>query len=400
MKFHQSGVSSTTAGLAVVLIIVIIAAGAYVALGLGGTTTKTVTSTQTNTQTTTSTATTTAYTPPAGAISLSAGGSTFVNPVMQVWASAYHNTTKTGSSPTTINYQAIGSGAGQQGIFTNTLVFAGSDAPVSAGQLAPYASNGPLLQIPEALGGVAIFYNIPGITNSLNFNGPVLAGIYNGSITTWNDPRIQALNTGVTLPNNAIAPVHRSDGSGTTYALTSYLTTQSPSWKSTIGVGTSVNWPTSELAGKGSSGVAGTVTNNPNSIGYADSYYAFNNHLLAANIENQAGNFIQPSVAAFSAAAAAFATQLSTNATAPIVNTPASASTAYPISTFTYLLVWKNQTNEVNAWAIANFFEWVVTYGQTYSQPLYYAPIPPSIVTIDQQLISQLNFNGQTFTNP
>jgi phosphate transport system substrate-binding protein len=318
---------------------------------------------------------------------------------MQVWASAYRNTTKSSANPFTINYQAVGSSAGQTGVFTNTLEYAGSDAPVSAGQLAPYASQGPLLQIPEALGGVAIFYNIPGVTTSLDLTGPVIAAIYNGTITKWNDPRIQSLNPGVTLPVEEIIPVHRSDGSGTTYALTSYLATQSPEWKSYIGVGTSVNWPTSELAGKGSSGVAGLVTENPFSIGYADSYYAFNNHLLAANIENQAGDFIQPSVNAFSAAAAAFAPQLAANATAAIVNPPASASTAYPISTFTYLLVWKNQTNEQTAWAIANFFEWIVTYGQTYSQPLYYSPIPPAIAAIDQGLIAQINYNGQTFTN-
>lgn len=319
---------------------------------------------------------------------------------MQVWVSAYHNVTETGPNPLTIDYGAIGSSAGQTGVFTNTLAFAGSDAPVSKGQLVPYASEGPLLQIPEALGGVAIFYNIPGVTTSLDLNGPVIAAIYNGTITKWNDPRIQALNPSVTLPNQLISPVHRSDGSGTTYALTTYLATQSPNWRSTIGVGTSVNWPTSELAGKGSSGVAGVVTATPYSIGYADSYYAFNNHLLAANIENQAGDFIQPTVKSFSAAAAAFSSQLDTNATAPIVNPPASAPTAYPISTFTYLLVWENQTNEANAWAIANFFEWVVTYGQTYSATYYYAPIPAAIAAIDQQLISQINFNGQTFTSP
>jgi phosphate transport system substrate-binding protein len=319
---------------------------------------------------------------------------------MQVWVSTYDGLTASSANPLTVNYQAIGSSAGQQGLFTNTLSYAGSDAPVSAGQLAPYASDGPLLQIPESLGGVAIFYNLPGITTSINLNGPVLAGIYNGTITTWNDPRIQSLNSLVTLPNQPIAPVHRSDGSGTTYALTSYLATQSPSWKSTIGVGTSVAWPTSELAGKGSSGVAGVVSTTPFSIGYADSYYAFNNKLLAANVENAAGNFIQPSVSAFSAAAAAFSTQLSTNATAAIVNPPASASTAYPISTFTYLLVWKNQTNEVNAWAMANFFAWIVNYGQTYSSTYYYSPLPPAVAALDQQLISQINFNGQTFTNP
>jgi phosphate transport system substrate-binding protein len=257
-----------------------------------------------------------------------------------------------------------------------------------------------MLQIPEALGGVAIFYNIPGVTTSLHLNGPVLAGIYNGSITTWNDARIATLNPSVNLPSSTIVPVHRSDGSGTTYALSSYLATQSANWRSTIGVGTVVNWPTFELASKGSSGVAGTVSTTPNSIGYADSYYAFKNNLLAAKIANAAGNFVAPSVSAFSAAAASFSSVLGANATAPIVNPSAAASTAYPISTFTYILIWANQSNQMNGWAEANFIQWVVTVGQSYSTGLYYSPLPPNIVTIDQQLIAQINYNGQAFTSP
>ena len=321
-----------------------------------------------------------------------------MNPIMQVWVSEYYNLTQSNQAPVSINYQAVGSSLGQTGVLQGTFAYAGSDAPLPASALASYSSKGPLLQIPEALGGVAIFYNIPGVTTSLHLTGPVLAGIYNGSITTWNDARITALNPGVTLPAATIVPVHRSDGSGTTYALTSYLATQSSNWRSTIGVGTAVNWPSFELASKGSSGVAGTVSTTPDSIGYADSYYAFNNHLLAAQIENAAGAFIAPSVAAFSSAAASFASALAANATAPIVNPPASAATAYPISTFTYVLIWANQTNAPNGWAMSSFLTWVVTVGQSYSTGLYYSPLPPNIVTIDQQLIAQLNFNGQAFT--
>jgi len=425
MKFTSNGVSTTTVGLVVVLVVVVVAAGAYIALNGSGSSTTTVTVNSTATSTVTSTATSTAtstsvstatstaissstatitttlttYTPPSGKISLTAGGSTFVNPIMQVWVSEYYNLSQSNPAPVSINYQAVGSSLGQTGVLSGTFAYAGSDAPLPATALASYSSKGPFLQIPEALGGVAVFYNIPGVSTSLNLNGAVLAGIYNGSITTWNDARITALNQGVPLPAATIVPVHRSDGSGTTYALTSYLATQSSNWRSTIGVGTAVNWPSFELASKGSSGVAGTVSTTPDSIGYADSYYAFKNSLVPAKIENAAGSFIAPSVPAFSAAAASFSSALSTNATAPIVNPPSTATTAYPISTFTYVLIWANQSNEPNGWALASFLAWVVTVGQSYSTGLYYAPLPPNIVTVDQQLIAQINYNGQAFTS-
>ncbi|HXW36641.1 MAG TPA: phosphate ABC transporter substrate-binding protein PstS [Nitrososphaerales archaeon] len=414
MNFNRRAINTTTTALAVILIIVIIAFAAYAAIGVGKTT---VTETETISTTVTGSATTatatvavnecpgtnitlSSYTPPAGKISLTAGGSTFVNPIMQVWVAAYGNLTENEAAPVLINYAGVGSSSGQMGVLANTFAYAGSDAPLSASVLAGYKSSGPMLQIPEALGGVAIFYNIPGVSTNLNFTGPVLAAIWNGSITTWNDPRITALNPGATLPSATIVPVHRSDGSGTTYALSTYLATQSPSWASTIGVGTSINWPTSEESAKGSSGVAGLVSTTPDSIGYADSHYALSNNLLSADIQNAAGKYVAPTVAGFSAAAAAAASTLSTNATATIVNPPASAATAYPISTFTYFLVWANQSNEATAWALANFMNWVVTYGQSYSTGLNYSPLPPSTVTADQHLVSQINFNGQTFTCP
>lgn len=421
MHITSRGMSSTTVGLVVVLVVVVVGAGVYIALNPSkGPTTVTVPTTQistatstvsaTSTVTTASTAISTAtstlttaattYTPPAGKISLTAGGSSFVNPIMQVWVSEYFNLTQNNPAPVSINYQAVGSSLGQTGVLQGTFAFAGSDAPLPKSVLASYSAKGPMLQVPEALGGVAIFYNIPSVTTSLDITGPVLAGIYNGSITTWNDARITALNPSVNLPSSTIVPVHRSDGSGTTYALTTYLATQSANWRSTIGVGTAVNWPSFELASKGSSGVAGTVSTTPNSIGYADSYYAFKNNLLAAKISNAAGNFVAPSVSAFSAAAASFSSVLSVNATAPIVNPSATAATAYPISTFTYILIWANQSNQANGWAEANFLQWVVNVGQSYSTGLYYSPLPPNIVTIDQQLVSQINYNGQAFTSP
>lgn len=389
---RSKGISAKSSVIAVVLLVVVVAAVVVlVSMRQEQQTSTTQTSSTTSSMTSTS-----RYMPPPGQIVISAGGSTFVNPIMQVWASAYHNLTASSQNPVSINYQPIGSSAGQQGLFTGTLDFAGSDAPVSASQLAQYSSKGNLLQIPEALGGVAIFYNIPGISVSLNLTGDIIAKIYEQKITKWNDQAIVQLNPSVTLPNQTIIPVHRSDGSGTTYALTSYLATQDPTWVSTIGVGTSVNWPTNELAGKGSSGVAGLVIQNKYSIGYADSYYAFNNHLLAANIRNSAGKFVQPTVASFVAAASQFADVLSKNITASIVNAPGQDS--YPIATFTYLLVWQNQNDPNKGWAIANFFKWVVTDGQSYSEKLYFAPLPQNVVSIDIQLISSINYQGKTFT--
>lgn len=383
---RSKGISVRSSAIAVVLLVVVVAAVIVL----------TYTRQEQQTSTPSSTMSNSKYTPPPGQIVISAGGSTFVNPIMQVWASAYHNLTASSQNPVSINYQPIGSSAGQQGLFTGTLDFAGSDAPVSTSQLAQYTSKGNLLQIPEALGGVAIFYNIPGINISLNLTGDIIAKIYEQKITRWNDQAIVQLNPSVTLPNQTIIPVHRSDGSGTTYALTSYLATQDPTWVSTIGVGTSVNWPTNELAGKGSSGVVGLVIQNKYSIGYADSYYAFSNHLLTANIRNSAGKFIQPTVASFVAAASQFADVLSKNITASIVNAPGQDS--YPIATFTYLLVWQSQNDPNKGWAIANFFKWIVTDGQSYSEKLYFAPLPQSVVSVDLQLISSINYQGKTFT--
>jgi len=327
-----------------------------------------------------------------GSFQLQAAGSSFVNPIMQTWIFQFQNLTH---DQITDNYQPIGSGAGITGIFANLYDYAGSDAPVPHAYLVANSSGRTLLQIPEALGSIAIFYNIPGVKASLNLTGPILAGIYNGSITSWKDARITALNPGVNLPPSTIVPVHRSDGSGTTYALTSYLATQSPSWRSTIGVGTAVNWPSFELASKGSSGVAGTVSTTPDSIGYADSFYAFDNGITAAAIKNSAGVFQKPSIAGAAAAASAFSNQVQNNATFPIVNAPGADS--YPIATYTYLLVWANQPSATKADVLTQFFWWIVSQGQAFAPKLFYAPLPASVVTIDEGLIKQINFNGQTY---
>jgi phosphate transport system substrate-binding protein len=330
-----------------------------------------------------------------GPLSLSAGGSSFVNPVMQEWIFAYQALT---SGQVTIIYEPTGSGAGISGIFAGLYDFAGSDAPVSQSYLNANAPGRTLLQIPETLGGVAIFYNIPGVKQSLNLTGSVLESIYDQNITKWNDPRITALNPGISLPDYTIVVVHRSDGSGTTFALTTYFSKIDPTWATRIGVGTFVDFPNTpnpELSGKGSGGVAALVNETDYSIGYADTYYAFNNGLTTAAIQNSAGVFLKPSVASVAAAAAAFSTQLQSNATFSITDAPGAAS--YPISTFTYLLVFAHQTSQERADAIATFFWYIVHQGQMYGPKLLYPELPSGIVTTDEGLLSQITYNGQSY---
>ncbi len=284
-----------------------------------------------------------------------------------------------------INYQPVGSGAGQTGVLSKTFDYAGSDATLSNAQLANY--TGTLLQIPESLGGVAIFYNVPEIgSTSLKLTGPIIAEIFMQNITMWNDPAIAALNPGVNLPAKSIIPVHRSDGSGTTYALSDYLSRVSPSWASHMKKGTSLSWPQGELAGKGSSGVAGTVSSNPESIGYADSVYAISNKLPAAQIQNSAGNWITPTIPAFQAAAASV--PITNDTRISIVNAP--DPQAYPITTYTWVLVWAAQTDYAKGYTIAYFLWYIIHSGQQISAPLNYAPLPQNVVTIDEGLIKQI----------
>jgi phosphate transport system substrate-binding protein len=245
---------------------------------------------------------------------------------------------------------------------------------------------------------VAIFYNVPGVTKSLNLTGKVLEQIYLEGITMWNDPAIAALNPGVSLPNQQIVVIHRSDGSGTTYALTTYFSRIDPAWVKEVGVGTSVGWPNSpnpELAAKGSGGVAALVNGTTFSIGYADSYYAFANGLLTAAIQNSAGAFVKPSIAGAAAAAAADADLVQGNATYSITNAP--GATSYPISTFTYLLVWASQSDPHKAEVITTFIWWIVHDGQSYCPKLFYAPLPAGVVTTDEGLIRQINYQGHSY---
>ncbi|MCI4319156.1 MAG: phosphate ABC transporter substrate-binding protein PstS [Thermoplasmata archaeon] len=331
-------------------------------------------------------------TPKTSKQSLTGAGSTFVFPLMSQWESSY--------TTANVNYQSVGSGAGIQQITAKTVDFGATDAPLSGTQKA--AAPG-ILQFPESAGAVAIIYNIPGVTATVQFTGPVLAAIYLGKITHWNDPAIQSIQaSGVTLPSQPIAVVHRSDGSGTSFVFTSYLSAENTSWASQVGHGTSVNWPVGTGA-KGSSAVTSTVQTTMGGIGYVDLEYALVNHVTYGTVENPSSAFITPTIAS---AASAIADTKSTfpngagdwsNVT--ILNSPGAGD--YPITTLTYLVFYQDpgvafgsSYSHDKAAALFAFLAWTLTTGQTYSQALYYVPLPLNIVAIDTATLATMTFNG------
>jgi phosphate transport system substrate-binding protein len=302
----------------------------------------------------------------AKADTLTGAGSTFIAPILQKWAAVYAK--KTG---TPVNYQAIGSGGGINALTAQTVDFAGSDVPMTAAEKAKAGS--PILTIPDILGAVVVAYNIPGIGPGIGLSGPVIADIYQGKITYWDDPRITKLSPGVKFPHQAIIVVHRADGSGTSFIFTEYLSKVSPAWKSGPGTGKSVEWPVG-LGGKGNAGVAGTLHNKPYSIGYVELAYAVTNAISYAKVQNAKGKLIYPSLAATAAAGVGLAVPDSLELSA--TNSPNAAS--YPIVGASYLLLYANAKDSADA---KKFVKWVLTEGQSpdFTKPLYYAPVSPQI---------------------
>jgi phosphate transport system substrate-binding protein len=239
------------------------------------------------------------------------------------------------------------------------------------------AKGGPVLHFPTVMGAVVITYNIPGVTRALNLSGDVIADVFQGKITKWNDARIVAQNRGVSLPNSDILVVHRSDGSGTTYIFSDYLNTVSPSWSSTLGKGKEIKWPVG-LGGKGNEGVAGQVKQTPGSIGYVELAYAKQNKLPYANVRNADGRFVAPSIASVTAAAASMKLPKNTDYRVSIVNAPGKDS--YPISSMTWILVYQNQMDAVKGAKLVNFLRWAYKNGEKTASALDYAPLPPSMV--------------------
>ena len=342
-------------------------------------------------------------TQPQQAVSILGAGATFPAPLIQKWTVEYHNM----YSSVTINYNPIGSGGGIQQITQKTVDFGASDAPLTNAQLGNATG---LVLMPETLGGVAITYNLAsfGLSNNtvIKFTGDVLAGIYMGKIQKWNDPALASLNPNLQLPNQPITAVHRSDGSGTTYAFTDFLSAVNSDWKTTVGHSTSVTWPVDKLAtgvgAKGNAGVAGSVFNTPGAIGYVDVIYAVGEHLAVGTVKNAAGNFIAPTLDTIrNAAAAATGTPNVNDLRMHIVNAPGDQS--YPIATYTYILIYKDMslnpgTTLAKAQALAKFLWWAVHDGQKYAPDLIYVPLPQNIVSADEQLLTSLTYQGQTLS--
>ena len=319
-------------------------------------------------------------------LALNGAGSTFVNPVMSRWTAAFHE-----AHPNVdINYQSVGSGGGVQQVKSGTVDFGASDYPLDDKALAQMK---PVLQIPETAGPVCVTYNLPDLKQPLQLSSDAIAGIFLGKITNWHDPLLKNDNPGVTLPNTKIVVAHRTDGSGTTAAFTTYLSAVSPEWKSKVGQGGAVSWPVG-IGGKGSEGVTEVVRQSPGSIGYVELTYAQQNKLPVASVRNQAGNYIQPSTASTTAAIAGYADQLTKDPRTPIVDPPASAPQAYPISTLTFLIIPKDGTDQAKRSALKSFVQYIVGDGQATAGSLNYAPLPDSVKQYDQQMLSQMTVNS------
>ena len=313
-------------------------------------------------------------------VALTGAGATFPYPIYGKWFNDY--AAKTGIK---INYQSIGSGGGVRQIIEQTVDFGASDSPMSDDEMSR-AKGGPILHIPTVLGADVITYNVPGVPQGLKLTGSVVADIFLGKIRKWNDPRIATLNAGVTLPNSDILVVHRSDGSGTTYIFTDYLSAVSPEWARVVGRGKEVKWPTG-IGARGNEGVAGQVKQTPGAIGYVELAYAKQNSLAYASVQNAAGAFVVPTIESISAAASAV--PATSDYRVSVVN--ASGANAYPISSFTWLLVYRNPTDTAKARVLADFLRYALTEGTAAARALDYAPLPE---TMSRQLLTRIDSIG------
>ena len=324
---------------------------------------------------------------PAGAQKLTGAGATFPNPIYSKWFDAYSK--QTGVQ---INYQSVGSGAGIRQYTEGTVDFGASDGPMNESQIA--AVNGNVVHIPTVLGAVAVTYNLPSLGGrKMNLDGNSLVDIFMGRITRWNDQRLQALNPGLDLPKLDVIVVHRSDGSGTTYIFTDFLNKFSREWRDKVGYATSVNWPAG-LGGKGNEGVTQQVKQVEGAIGYVELIYALANDLPYANIKNAAGAFVEPSMASVTAAAASAKLGKDTDFRVSITNAPGKDS--YPIASFTWLLVKKDDKDPAKARLVRDFLSWLITdEAQAMAQELHYAPLPGEVRTLVAERIKTLRAAGK-----
>jgi phosphate transport system substrate-binding protein len=341
-------------------------------------------------------------------IIINGAGATFPFPLIDTWRVEYQKV----NPNVNINYQSIGSGGGVKQFAEKTVDFGASDAPLTEEETQALSSTP--VHIPETIGSVVAAYNVAGIDKGLRLTGPILSDIFSGKITKWDDPKIKELNPDLPLPANDIVVVHRSDGSGTTFVWTSYLSQVSPEWNQTVGAAKSIQWPVG-LGAPGNEGVSSTIKSTPNSLGYVELTYALTTDMDYASLKNKAGNFVEPSLNSTQAAAQAAiinGSSTSNSTTATAVTLPsgdqswanvtlldAPGPNSYPIASFSYLLLYKELSTNIDsmekAKAIAEFVKWAITDGQQFALPLQYVPLPDSVVQHNQETLKSLTFNGQ-----
>ena len=315
-------------------------------------------------------------------IQINGAGATFPYPIYSKWFSEYNKM----HPNVQINYQSIGSGGGIRQLTAQTVFFGATDGPMTAEQI--YAAGSPVLHLPTVLGGVVPVYNVPEVSAEIRFPGKVLAEIFLGRITKWNDPAIKNVNPGLNLPNTDITVVHRSDGSGTSYIWNDFLSKVSPDYRKTVGVGTSVNWPVG-VGGKGNEGVAGLVTQTPGAIGYVERIYALQNKISYGSVQNQAGEFVRASVQTVTnAAAAASGANMPKDFRVSITNAP--GKNVYPVSSFTWLLFYQSPKDKLRARTMVDFVKWALTDGQKYASDLGYAPLPKEVIAMEMEAIKKI----------
>jgi phosphate transport system substrate-binding protein len=312
-------------------------------------------------------------------VQINGAGATFPYPIYSKWFSEYNKV----NPRVQINYQSQGSGAGIKQLISRTVFFGATDAPMTPDQMK--AASVPVLHLPTVLGAVVPVYNIPGVKQELKFTGQVLADITLGKITKWNDPAIAKLNGGVALPNLDIVVAHRSDGSGTTFIWVDFLSKVSPEFQKTVGVGTSVKWPVG-VGGKGNEGVSGLVSQTPGTLGYVELIYALQNKIAYGSVQNASGAFVRASIEAVTAAAAS--AKIPDDFRVSITNPP--GKDAYPIASFTWLLLYENPDDKAQAKVMVEFVRWALTDGQKFAKELGYAPLPKAVVDMELKALTRV----------
>ncbi|HEX9493168.1 MAG TPA: phosphate ABC transporter substrate-binding protein PstS [Thermoanaerobaculia bacterium] len=314
-------------------------------------------------------------------VQINGAGATFPNPIYSKWFAEYNRM----HPNVEINYQSIGSGGGIRQLTAQTVFFGATDGPMTNDQI--FAAGAPILHLPTVLGGVVPIYEIPGVSGEIRFTGRILADIFLGKITRWNDPAIKSVNPNLNLPNMDITVVHRSDGSGTSYIWCDYLSKVSPDYRKTVGVATSVNWPVG-VGGKGNEGVSGLVKQTPGAIGYVELIYAIQNKISYGSVQNASGEFVRATTETVSNAAAQAARSMPKDFRVSITNAP--GHDVYPVSSFTWLLFYENPKDKQRARIMKDFVKWALTEGQRFAPDLGYAPLPAEVVNQEMQALGRI----------